>query len=84
MSDAYLEEMDRVLRASWGGCRDLHEVAEKTGLPFEVVCNTFNNGLLKGWWRIALARNQLEMAIRSFTNLGDDEVHTVTTPMPPQ
>lgn len=49
MSDPYLELLELVLKE---GVRDLHEAAAKMQLPFEVVCATFNNGLLKGYWKI--------------------------------
>lgn len=48
----YLEKLDHVLRA---GARDLHDAADRLGLPFDVVCLTFNDGLLKGRWKITVA-----------------------------
>lgn len=55
MSDYYLEMLEVVLKS---GVRDLHEAASKM-LPewdhddaFRVTVNTFNNGLLKGYWSI--------------------------------
>jgi hypothetical protein len=52
MADPYLESMERALL---DGARDLHQAAEKMGVSFETACNTFNNGLLKGYWKVVLA-----------------------------
>lgn len=53
MADVYLERLEQVLKSK---PRDLHAIAGAMELPFEVVCNTFNNGLLKGYWRIDATR----------------------------
>lgn len=59
MADPYLEMMEEALKA---GARDLHEVAQKMGVPFETACATFNNGLLKGYWKIILADQAASLA----------------------
>ncbi|HLW51336.1 MAG TPA: hypothetical protein VKW06_00710 [Candidatus Angelobacter sp.] len=51
MADHYLERLEEVFKQ---GVRDLHEAAARLELSFETVCNTFNNGLLKGYWRIVV------------------------------
>jgi hypothetical protein len=55
VADPYLEKLEGVLLS---GVRDLHEAAEKMHLPFEAVCLTFNNGLRKGYWKIAVTTPQ--------------------------
>jgi|SRR5580765_10249 len=59
MADAYLEVLDDFFRRN-PNIVDLHEVAEKLGLPFESLCLAFNNGLLKGYWKILLMSNDVE------------------------
>lgn len=57
MADPNLEALERILE---DGVRDLHEAATKLhpGVDhddaFVSTCLTFNNGLLKGYWRIEL------------------------------
>ena len=51
MSDPYLERLEEVLRE---GIHDLHDAADRLNLPYDMVCLTFNNGLLKGYWRIVV------------------------------
>lgn len=57
MADSNLEDLEAILLA---GVRDLHEAAEKLfpgedhDRAFEATVNTFNNGLLKGYWRIVV------------------------------
>jgi hypothetical protein len=51
MADPYLELLEEAFRA---GAKDLHQAAKLMDLPFETVCNTFNNGLLKGYWSISI------------------------------
>ena len=51
MSDPDLERLEEVLR---DGIHDLHDAADRLNLPYEAVCLTFNNGLLKGYWRIVV------------------------------
>ena len=51
MAAPYLEEMEEAFR---NGAKDLHTVAEMIGISFESACLTFNNGLLKNYWRIEL------------------------------
>jgi len=51
MSAPYLEEIGSAIRA---GARDLHAIAERVGIDFESCCLSFNNGLLKGYWKIEL------------------------------
>jgi hypothetical protein len=59
MSEPYLEQLETVLKE---GCKDLHEASEKIflryglKLPFEALCLTFNNGLLKGYWKIEVSK----------------------------
>lgn len=55
MSDPYLERLEQVLRE---GIHDLHDAADRLNLPYDVVCLTFNNGLLKGYWKIVLSEQR--------------------------
>jgi hypothetical protein len=59
MSDPYLEKLESVLIK---GVRDLHDAADRLHLPYETVCNTFNNGLLKGYWIIQVTTPQAAAA----------------------
>lgn len=47
----YLDRLEEVLRE---GIHDLHDAADRLNLPYEVVCLTFNVGLLNGYWRIVV------------------------------
>jgi hypothetical protein len=49
MAAPYLNELEQAFRA---GARDLYQAAEMAGITFDEACLSFNNGLLKGWWRI--------------------------------
>jgi hypothetical protein len=51
MAAPYLEEIRQALLDD---AKDFHEVAEMVGIPFESVCLSFNNGLLKGYWHIVV------------------------------
>lgn len=68
MADPYLEDLERVFRE---GVRDLHEAASKLGIPYEAVCATFNNGLLKGYWTITLP----DKRVRCSACNGNYEIH---------
>lgn len=46
----FLAELSRVLKE---GVRDLNQAAERLTLPLSVVQRTFEDGLLKGYWKIA-------------------------------
>lgn len=58
MSDPYLEDLERAFKA---GARDLHDagrIVHPHMTPddsFRSICLTFDNGLLKGYWKIVLA-----------------------------
>lgn len=45
-----LEELNRTLRV---GVHDLNQAAKRLGLPLSVVQGAFEDGLLKGYWKIA-------------------------------
>jgi hypothetical protein len=45
-----LEELNRILRV---GVHDLNEAAKRLGLPLSVVQGAFEDGLLKGYWKVA-------------------------------
>jgi len=57
MSDSYLERLEIVLRE---GVSDLHDAADRLNVPYDVVCLTFNTGLLRGYWKIVV--NERAMA----------------------
>lgn len=50
MADAFLEQLEAAIRK--GTCRDLHALAAEVGVDFETICNTLNNGMLKGYFKI--------------------------------
>jgi hypothetical protein len=45
-----LGELNRILRV---GVHDLNEAAKQLGLPLSVVQGAFEDGLLKGHWKVA-------------------------------
>jgi hypothetical protein len=45
-----LDELNGILR---GGTHDLNEAAKRLGLPLSVVQGAFEDGLLKGYWKVA-------------------------------
>ena len=45
-----LEELNRILRV---GVHDLNQAAKRLGLPLSVVQGAFEDGLLKGYWKVA-------------------------------
>ena len=51
MSAPWLDELEQAFRS---GARDLNTAAEMCGIDFESACLSFNNGLLKGYWRIVV------------------------------
>jgi hypothetical protein len=51
MAAPYLEEIEQELRK---GAPDLLTVAKNLNISFESVCLSFNNGLLKGYWKIVV------------------------------
>jgi len=65
MGAPYLEELESAFRA---GARDLYEAAQVAGITFESACLTFNNGLLKGYWAVALPESA-EYKKEKFINL---------------
>ena len=52
MADPYLERMEEAFAIH--KARDLHEAAAIIGVPFDVATRTFNNGLLKGYWKVLI------------------------------
>jgi hypothetical protein len=52
MPHTHLDQLARVLRA---GVTDLHDAADKLGLPFDVVCLEFNIGMRRGLWFVVVA-----------------------------
>ena len=44
------QELSRVLKE---GVCDLNQAAKRLHLPLHVVQNTFHDGLLKGYWKVA-------------------------------
>jgi hypothetical protein len=44
-----LDELNGILR---GGTHDLNEAAKRLGLPLSVVQGAFEDGLLKGYWKV--------------------------------
>lgn len=57
--ELYLEKLAAVLR---DGVHDLHDAADRLRLPYDVVCCTFNNGLLKGMWTITVLEDPRVLA----------------------
>jgi hypothetical protein len=51
MAAPYLEEIAEAMK---GEFRDLHELAAKVGIPFDSLCLSINNGMLKGYWKLVL------------------------------
>lgn len=51
MSAPYLEELEQAFA---DGARDLHQAAKMIGISFESACLSFNNGLLKNYFKILL------------------------------
>jgi hypothetical protein len=51
MAAPYLEELEQAFLA---GAGDLITAAEMCGIDFESACLSFNNGLIKGYWRIVV------------------------------
>ena len=45
-----LDELSRILRE---GVRDLNEVAKRLGVPLSFVKIAFEDGVLKGYWKVA-------------------------------
>jgi hypothetical protein len=45
-----LNELNKILRA---GVHDLNEAAKRLGMPLSVVKEAFDDGLLKGYWKVA-------------------------------
>ena len=45
-----LDELNKILRE---GVYDLNEAAKRLGLPLSVVQGAFEDGLLKGYWKVA-------------------------------
>ena len=45
-----LDELSRILRE---GIRDLNEVAKRLGLPLSFIKIAFEDGILKGYWKVA-------------------------------
>jgi hypothetical protein len=52
MPHTHLDQLARVLRA---GVTDLHDAADRLGLPFDMVCLTFNIGMRRGLWFVVVA-----------------------------
>ena len=44
------KELSRILK---GGVCDLNQAAERLSLPLHIVQRTFDDGLLKGYWKVA-------------------------------
>lgn len=52
-------DLDVIEQAFRDGAKSLTDVATRTGLCFESVCLSFNNGLLKGYWKIVLPDGEI-------------------------
>jgi hypothetical protein len=51
MAAPYLDELEQAFLA---GAKDLNTAADMCGIDFESACLSFNNGLLKGYWKIVV------------------------------
>ena len=49
----YFILIDKLSRVLWEGVSDLNEAAKRLGLPLSVVQGAFEDGLLKGYWKVA-------------------------------
>lgn len=48
-----LDELSRILRV---GVHDLNEAAKRLGVPLSIVQIAFQDGVLKGYWKVADGR----------------------------